>query len=262
MRVLIKGAGDLATGIAYELWEAGAEVLMTEIAVPLTVRRMVAFSRAIYEGECQVEAARGCLAHNFAEAMQVIKEGNIPVIVDEKAEIRKEYHPDVVVDAIMAKRNIGTLLADASLVIGVGPGFCAGEDCHYVIETQRGEHLGKIISKGHAIPNTGIPGNVAGYTIERLLKAPVCGKMKPVAKIGDIVAKGQIVAHIDNIPVKAGMSGMIRGMLQEGVIVKRGMKIGDIDARMEESLCYTISDKARHMGRSVKQVFEICGMKI
>lgn len=254
MKILIKGAGDLATGIAYELWQAGAKVVMTDIAVPLTVRRMVAFSRAVYEGECQVEDAKGCLVHNLEEALREIEKGNIAVIVDEYAEIRKEYQPDVVIDAIMAKRNIGTSLADAPLVIGIGPGFCAGKDCHYVIETKRGEHLGEIIREGYALPNTGIPGDVAGYTIERLLKAPASGVMKPVAQIGDVVAKGQTVTFIDEVPVLAGMTGIVRGMLQEGVLVKTGMKIGDIDARIEEILCYTISDKARQIGRSVKEV--------
>ena len=255
MKVLIKGAGDLATGIAYELWKAGAKVLMTDIAVPLTVRRMVAFSRAVYEGEGQVEDAKGCLVYDLDGALREIDAGNIPVIVDEKAEIRKAYQPDVVVDAIMAKRNTGTQIDDAPLVIGIGPGFCAGSDCHYVIETKRGAHLGEIIRQGYAIPNTGIPGNVGGYTIERLLKAPIGGEMKPIANIGDVVEKGQIVAFIDEVPVYAGLTGIVRGMLQGGVMVKEGMKIGDIDVRTDESLCYTISDKARQIGRSVLDIF-------
>ena len=256
MKVLIKGAGDLATGIAYELWRAGIKVVMTDIAVPLTVRRMVAFSRAVYEGACQVEDARGCLVHNLEEAVRETEEGNVAVIVDEKAEIRKEYQPDVLIDAIMAKRNTGTLICDAPVVIGIGPGFCAGSDCHYVIETKRGAHLGEIIRQGYAIPNTGIPGNVGGYTIERLLKAPADGKIEPIVEIGDVVEKGQIVAFVGKVPVSASLTGILRGMLQKGVVVKEGMKIGDIDVRTEKSLCFTISDKACRIGKSVIEILQ------
>ena len=262
MKILFKGAGDLATGIAYELWKAGAKVIMTEIAVPLTVRRMVAFSRSVYEGKCQVEEAKGCLVHNLEEALRETETGNIAVIVDENAEIRKEYQPDVVIDAIMAKRNTGTQLSDAPLVIGIGPGFCAGKDCHYVIETQRGEHLGEIIRHGSAIPNTGIPGNVFGYTTERLLRASADGKMRPIANIGDVVEKGQIVAFTGDVPVHAGLTGIVRGMLQEGVMVKEGMKIGDVDVRTEKRLCFTISDKARQIGASVIEIFERNGLQM
>lgn len=262
MKVLIKGAGDLATGIAYELWKAGEKVIMTEIAVPLTVRRMVAFSRAVYEGKCQVEEAKGCMVHNLVEALRETEAGNIAVIVDENAEIRKEYQPDVVIDAIMAKRNTGTQLSDAPLVIGIGPGFCAGKDCHYVIETQRGEHLGEIIRHGSAIPNTGIPGNVFGYTTERLLRASADGKMRLIANIGDVVEKGQIVAFTGDAPVYAGLTGIVRGMLQEGVMVKEGMKIGDVDVRTEKRLCFTISDKARQIGASVIEIFVRNGLNM
>ncbi len=249
MKVLIKGAGDLATGIAYEFWLAGHEILMTDIEVPLTVRRMVAFSRAVYEGEAQVEKAKGILVRNLEEALTVISKGHIAVIVDEKAKIRKEYRPDLLIDGIMAKQNTGTCKNDAPLVIGIGPGFTAGTDCHYVIETQRGPSLGNVICEGSAIPNTGIPGEIAGYTIERLIKASASGTMEPAAQIGDLVKKGQVVAVTGGIPVYAQMSGIVRGMLQEGVQVEKGLKIGDIDARENQEYCYTISDKARKIGR-------------
>lgn len=253
MKVLIKGAGDLATGAAYELWLAGHHVLMTEIETPLAVRRAVSFSRAVYEGEAQVEKARGILVHSLTEASRVMGEGNIAVIVDEKAEIRKEYQPDLLVDCIMAKKNLGTCMADAPVVVCIGPGFSAGRDCHYVIETQRGPSLGKVISQGGAAPNTGIPGEVGGYTVERLLRAEGSGLMEPVAKIGDIVEKGQLMAYTGGVPVYARMSGVVRGMLQGGVIVKKGMKIGDVDARKNKALCYTISDKARRIGQGVRK---------
>lgn len=249
VKVLIKGAGDLATGIAYEFWLAGHEILMTDIEVPLTVRRMVAFSRAVYEGEAQVEKAKGILVRNQEEALAVISEGHIAVIVDEKAKIREEYRPDILIDGIMAKQNTGTCKNDAPLVIGIGPGFTAGTDCHYVIETQRGPFLGNVICEGSAIPNTGIPGEIAGYTIERLIRASASGTMEPAAQIGELVKKGQIVAVTGGIPVYAQMSGIVRGMLQEGVQVEKGLKIGDIDARENQEYCYTISDKARKIGR-------------
>lgn len=249
VKVLIKGAGDLATGIAYEFWLAGHEVLMTDIAIPLAVRRMVSFSRAVYEGEAQVEKAKGILVRNLKEALTVIMEGNIAVIVDENAKILEEYRPDILIDGIMAKRNTGTCKTDAPLVIGIGPGFMAGMDCHYVIETQRGPALGNVISRGSAIPNTGIPGEIAGYTIERLIKASASGTMEPAVRIGDLVKKGQIVAVTGGVPVYAQMSGIVRGMLQEGVQVEKGLKVGDIDARENKEYCYTISDKARKIGR-------------
>lgn len=253
MRILIKGAGDLATGIAYELWLAGHEVLMTEIAIPLAVRRMVSFSRAVYEGEAKVERAKGILVSSLEEACREQEKGNIPVMVDEKAEILQKYRPDVLVDAIMAKKNLGTSITDAPVVIGIGPGFCAGEDCHYVIETQRGPYLGEVIRHGCAIPNTGIPGNIAGYTIERLIRASSDGNMEPIVQIGDVVEKGQMVAKTGGVPVYALMSGIVRGMLQEGVEVTKGLKIGDVDARTVLENCYTISDKARKIGQGVKQ---------
>jgi xanthine dehydrogenase accessory factor len=250
-RVLIRGAGDLASGIAYELWLEGHKVLMTDIAVPLAVRRAVSFSRAVYEGEAQVEAAKGVLVHNLEEARCVTEKGDIPVIVDEKAVIRWEYQPDVLVDAVMAKRNTGTSMTDAPLVVGIGPGFTAGADCHCVIETKRGPDLGRIIRDGSAAFNTGIPGEVGGYTAERLLRAACDGRMEPLAGIGDHVEKGQIAAYTGGEPVYAEMSGIVRGMLMWDVMVTKGLKIGDIDAREIVSSCYQISDKARCIGRSV-----------
>lgn len=261
MRVLIKGAGDLASGIAYELWKAGHEILMTETEVPLTVRREVAFSRAVYEGEAFVEDAKSVLVQDLCEALQVTAGGKIAVIVDEKADVREEYRPDVLVDAIMAKRNTGTAITDAPVVIGIGPGFFAGGDCHYVVETKRGPTLGKVIASGSALPNTGIPGNVAGYTKERLIRASASGILEPLVKIGDLVEKGQLVARIGGTSVYAQMAGVVRGMLTEGVQVTYGLKIGDIDARKDPALCYTISDKARRIGRSVREAIQTACVK-
>ena len=251
MKVLIKGAGDLATGIAYRLYQAGYDVLMTDIPIPTTVRRIVAFSRVVYEKEAVIEGVRGVLAHSIDEIKKAHAEGAIPVIVDEKAAIRDIYKPEVVVDAIIAKENLGTTIEDAPLVIGIGPGFVAGQDCHAVIETMRGHYLGKVIREGSAIPNTGVPGNVGGFTIERIIRASADGEFEPIASIGDLVEKDQIVAKSGEQPIYALMSGIVRGMLQAGVKVKKGMKCGDIDARCEKNHCFTISDKARSIGGGV-----------
>jgi xanthine dehydrogenase accessory factor len=267
MKILIKGAGDLATGIAVRLFRCGYNILMTDIAVPTTVRRTVAFSRAVYDGHCEVEGIEGVLANEQQEAERQLQQieqlqadRKIAVIVDEKTDILKDYQPDVLVDAILAKKNLGTLITDAPLVIGVGPGFTAGVDVHAVIETKRGHDLGRVIYEGSAIPNTGIPGNVGGYTIERLIKAGVDGIFHPLTSIGEYVEQGQAVAEVIvgqadkevvGQPIYAQMSGIVRGMLQEGVYVTTGMKVGDIDARCEIAHCYTVSDKARSIGGGV-----------
>lgn len=251
MKILIRGAGDLATGIASRLYGAGHQILMTEIEVPLTVRRTVALSRAVYEGSAQVEEMLGVLVKDQAGAEQVIADGDIAVIVDETVSCREWFQPDVIVDAILAKRNLGTKITDAPFVIGVGPGFTAGVACNCAVETKRGHTLGNIIWKGSAIPNTGVPGNVAGYTIERLIRAAADGILEPRVQIGDYVEKGQTVAVTGGMPVYAQMSGVVRGMLQAGAEVTRNLKIGDIDARAEVSHCYTISDKARAIGGGV-----------
>ena len=231
MKIVIKGAGDLATGIASRLYHAGHQIVMTEIAVPLTVRRSVALSRAVYENEAEVEDLKGVLVKDAAEADRILQRGEIPVLVDPEADIIGSFHPDVVVDAILAKKNLGTRITDAPFVIGVGPGFYAGKDCHCVIETKRGHTLGNVIWEKEAIPNTGVPGNIGGFTTERLIRASADGKM----------------------------SGIVRGMLQKDVQVTEGLKIGDIDARCEPEHCVTISDKARAVGGGVLEAVSLFG---
>ena len=251
MKIMIRGAGDLATGIASRLHGAGHQILMTEIREPLTVRRTVAFSRAVCEGRAQVEDMTAVLAADRKAAEQILADGDIAVMVDEEASCRSWYEPDVLIDAILAKRNVGTRITDAPFVVGVGPGFTAGEDCNCVVETKRGHTLGNVIRRGSAIPNTGVPGNVGGYTIERLIRAASDGELEPKAGIGDFVEQGQIVAVTGGVPVYAQMSGIVRGMLQSGIRVQKDLKIGDIDARAEKAHCYTISDKARAIGGGV-----------
>lgn len=250
-KVLIKGAGDLASGIALRLHRSGFAVVMTETAVPTTVRRTVAFSPAVYEGTCRVEDVEGVFCVTLKEAEQAVAANRIAVLVDETAAIRKTWKPDVLVDAILAKRNLGTRIDDAPTVIGVGPGFTAGVDCHCVVETKRGHYLGRCIWEGSAIPNTGVPGMIGGYAMERLIKATGDGIFCGRVSIGDQVRKGDLVGYAGSVPVYALIDGVVRGLLQDGVLVTAGMKSGDIDPRCEVSHCYTVSDKASSIGGGV-----------
>ena len=245
-RVLIKGSGDLASGIALRLHRAGFRILMTDIAVPTTVRRTVAFSPAVYQGRMQVEDVTGVLCDSVKVAETEIQKGNIAIMVDEKAECIHEFQPDVVVDAILAKKNLGTTMDMAETVIALGPGFTAGVDAHLVIETQRGHNLGRVLTEGTAAPNTGIPGVIAGYVKERVIHAPAAGILQNKSKIGDLVEKGQTIAMIGDVPVTATLTGVLRGLIRDGYPVTEGFKIADIDPReSEQKNCYTISDKAR-----------------
>ncbi|MFP3156159.1 EF2563 family selenium-dependent molybdenum hydroxylase system protein [Lachnospiraceae bacterium ZAX-1] len=248
MKILIKGAGDLASGIAFRLFRAGYTIWMTDLPVPTAVRRTVSFSSAVYQNSIEIEHVTARYAKDFDSAMQIENNGEIPVFADPQAKVAHIWKPEVMIDAIMAKRNIGTTKEDAKLVIGIGPGFCAGTDCHCVIETKRGHYLGKVLESGCAIANTGIPGEVGGFTIERLIRAGADGIFKPVAQIGEFVLKDTVVAYVADVPVYAQISGVVRGLLQEGVVVYKGMKAGDIDARCEKEHCNTISDKARSIG--------------
>lgn len=241
--VIIKGAGELATGVAYRLYKCGLDVIMTEISRPLAVRRTVSFAEAVYEGTVTIEGVKASLALTVDHAFEMLDEKIIPVMVDPEANVIQDLFPQIVVDARMAKSNLGTKIEDANLVIGLGPGFEAGLDVHAIIETCRGHRLGRVIYIGGAIPDTGTPENVDGMTRERLLKAPVEGVVTKTRAIGELVEKGETVAIVENIPVRAQISGVIRGMIKEGVKVPKGTKIGDIDPR-KDAEWDTISDKA------------------
>ncbi len=244
MRILIRGAGDIASGIAVRLKRCGFEIVMTELKKPTAIRRTVCFSEAVRNGKTEVEGIKAFFCGNAETALKCAEDGAVAVVIDEDGVFVKEAVFDAVVDARLAKRNIDTHMTDAPIVIGVGPGFTAGEDCHAVVETKRGHDLGRVIYKGGAAKNTGVPGNIGGYTSERLLKAPADGEFKPAVKIGDIVKAGDICAHVAGIPVKASIDGVVRGLLPEGTIVFEGMKSGDVDPRGAVSNCYSVSDKA------------------
>jgi xanthine dehydrogenase accessory factor len=250
--VLIRGAGEMASGVAHRLHQSHFKVCMLEISHPVAVRREVSFCESIYEGEKEVEGVRSKFISKPEEIHSVWKDGEIPILVDPDGEkTRRFIKPDVLVDAIMAKKNLGTHIKKAPLVIGLGPGFYAGKDVHIVIETNRGHDLGRLILKGAAEPDTGIPGNIGGYTVERLLRTMKKGVFHPQRRIGDRVNKGSVVAVVDDFPVMAKISGFVRGLIREGVEVKKGMKVGDIDPRGKREFCFTISDKARAIGGGV-----------
>jgi xanthine dehydrogenase accessory factor len=255
MLAIIKGAGDLASGIAFRLWHAGFDIAMTEIAEPLAVRRTIAFSQAVYDGETQVEGITAVLVKDEEQMRKAFAKRQIAVFVDPSAAIVRRLtnsgEPVALVDAIMAKKNTGPAINDASVVIGVGPGFSAGVDCHAVIETMRGHTLGRVICSGCALPNTGIPGETAGFTNERLLRCGADGIFKALVEIGSVVKKQDTVAlvkAVTEVPLYAGIDGVVRGLLPSGIQVTKGLKAGDIDPRGEVSHCFTVSDKALAIG--------------
>lgn len=249
--VLIKGAGDLATGVAVRLHRAGFRVVMTDLPQPTAVRRTVAFCQCVYDGTTRVEDITARFAGSVEEARKIAESGAIPVLADPDCRAREQLRPDVLVDAILAKRNTGTSITDAPIVLALGPGFTAGVDCHGVVETKRGHDLGRLITEGSAIPNTGVPGDIGGYTTERIIRAPADGLFQPIAQIGQRVEKGQPVAAAGGLEVAAQLTGIVRGMLPAGIPVTKGMKSGDIDPRCEVRHCFTVSDKARAIGGGV-----------
>ena len=250
MRVVIRGAGDLASGVALRLWRSGMDVVLLDVAKPTAIRRTVAFSEAIVHGVQRVEDVTARLA-TAETAEETLAAGYIPVLVDPEGRSVPKLKPDALVDAILAKRNLGTEIRDAPVVIGVGPGFTAGVDCHAVVETMRGHSLGRVIREGSAIPNTGIPGLIGGFAGERVLRAPAAGFFHPLRDIGDAVTEGEILATVEGKPMPATLTGTLRGILPEGTEVFPGMKAGDIDPRCQRSHCFTASDKALAVGGGV-----------
>lgn len=251
MLALIRGAGDIASGAAMRLWRCGIDVVMTDLARPTAIRRTVAFSDAIVHGETTVEGLRAVRAENAAEAKKLLREGSLPVLADPECACREELAPDALVDAILAKRNLGTKIDDAPIVVGVGPGFTAGEDCHAVVETMRGHTLGRVIYSGSALPNTNIPGLIGGFAGERVLRAPADGIFVQKLEIGASVRTGDIAGTVNGVPMLCQIDGMLRGILPDGTPVTRGMKSGDVDPRGKREYCGLVSDKALAIGGGV-----------
>jgi xanthine dehydrogenase accessory factor len=258
LRVLIRGAGDLATGVALSLHSSGFSVVMTEIAEPTAIRRAVAFAEAVFDGTAEVEGTTAERAP--ADGIDaVLGRGRVAVVVDPRADTRHGYRPDVVVDAILAKRNLGTRIDFAPIVIALGPGFTAGVDVHAVIETMRGHELGRVITAGAARADTGVPGEIGGRAGERVLRAPVEGTVTLEKGIGDLAQAGETVMRVGGVAVTAPFDGCLRGLIHPGIRVTAGLKIGDIDPRGESRYAFMVSDKARALGRAVLEAILVLG---
>lgn len=251
LRIVIKGAGEMATGIAHRLFMANIkQIVMTEVPEPVTVRRTVAFSEAVYEKECEVEGIRADLIRKINEIPETWRENKIAVIIDPEGRVVSELTPDVVIDAIMAKRNTGTKKEEASLVVGVGPGFSAPDIVHAAVESNRGHNLGRVFYEGATESYTGVPGPVMGYTTERVLRSPHEGRVRHVKAIGDQVKEGETVMFVDQTPVAAPFDGLVRGLIRE-IQVGVDEKIGDVDPKATKEHCYIITEKARAIGGGV-----------
>ena len=259
-RIIVRGAGDIATGSIHRLFKAGFRPIVLEIAEPSAIRRTVAFCEAVYEDCVEIEGVTARLANDLKDAIRIADNNEVPILIDEDAAAISEFKPHVVIDAILAKKNLGTSKDMATLTIALGPGFDAGIDSDYVIETMRGHNLGRIIESGPAMPNTGTPGVIAGYGKERVMHAPAAGIFESVKNIGDTVKAGEPIAYIkekngNKVAVPASIDGLLRGLIRDWYEVKEGLKIADIDPRLEEhDNCYTISDKASAIGGSVLEL--------
>lgn len=249
--VVVRGGGDLATGTVYKLVRCGFDVVILETGEPTVIRRTVSFAQAVFDGETVVEGMTAVKAVSADECRMLLSKNKIPVLIDPDCKSLSIFKPEAVVDAIVAKRNIGTTIDMASIVIGLGPGFYAGRDVHAVIETNRGHNLGRVIYEGEAEPNTGTPGNIGGFSSERIVRASASGIITNISDIGDSVSEGQILAHIGGEPVISPLSGVLRGMIQSGIYVDKQMKIGDVDPRNKKENCYSISDKSRAIAGGV-----------
>lgn len=262
--IIVRGGGDLASGVINRLFKSGFDVICLESKNPSAIRRTVSYCSAVYENTATVEEVTAVKCENLGQIKLCLQKRRVPVIVDESCEILKYIRPFALVDAIIAKKNMGTKSDMAPLTIGLGPGFCAGKDVNYVVETLRGHNLGRIISNGCAAENTGVPGDICGQSALRVIHSPCDGKLKIIKDITSSVKKGDLLAYVDETPVAATINGIVRGMIYEGYNVFKGMKIIDIDPRPEErNNCFTISDKARCISGSVLEIiagsyFKMC----
>ena len=261
MLILIRGAGDLASGIALRLHHAHMKIVMTDLPRPSAIRRTVCFSQAILFGSMRVEDVTARRAESPEDALRITAAGDIAVLADPQAACIAALKPDAVVDAILAKRNLGTRITDAPCVVGVGPGFTAGTDCHAAVETMRGHYLGRVITDGSPMPNTNIPGLIGGFAGERVLRAPADGVFHQLLEIGAQVRAGDIAGEVEGVPMLCHIDGILRGILADGTPVFKGMKAGDVDPRGERKYCDTVSDKALAVGGGVLQaILQITGI--
>ena len=249
--VLIRGGGEVASGVAHRLARAHFGVCMTETSHPIAVSRGVAFCEAIYDGEKEIEGVVARRITSASDIPKVWQENEIPIIIDPETSIKNTLNSDVLVDAIMAKRNLGTRITDAPLVIGLGPGFKAERDVHMVVETNNSENLGRVILNGEAERDSGIPIAIEGLTLERVLHSPGDGLFLTDKQIGDLVAAGEIVASVADQPVKAEIDGVVRALLRSQTVVKKGTKLGEIDPAANKEVCYTIRARVRAIAGGV-----------
>lgn len=252
--IVVRGAGDLATGVIQKLYRAGFHVVALEVENPTTIRTNVALSSAVYDGECTVEDITARLIDNIEQLDRCYKEGRVPVVVDPNCNIINKLNPDCVVDAIIAKKATGTNMSMAPITIALGPGFEAGKDVNAVIETMRGHNLGRLILDGKAIPNTGVPGEIGGKSAQRVIHAPDRGEVVPYYKVGQKIEKGETLLKVGGACMTAPFTGLVRGIIRNGMVVTKGMKIADIDPRLDVDW-NTISDKARCLGGAVLEAY-------
>lgn len=254
MIVVIRGGGDLASGVAYRLHKAGFQVVITELAQPLAVRRLVSFAEAVYSGMIEIEAITGKCVKDPTDTLKIVgvlAKGQIPVLVDPEGESIRYLHPKVVIDARMLKREVELFSDHIPLILGLGPGFIAGRNCHAVIETNRGHMLGRVIWEGGSEVDTGIPEGIGEKRSERVLRAPASGYLRTFTNICDAMEKGKVIAEVAGEPILAPFDGVLRGLLHDGVEVSLGLKVGDLDPRNDPSYCRLISDKALAIGGGV-----------
>jgi len=249
--VLVRGGGDLASGAIARLVRSGLHVIVFELGAPLLVRRTVCFGDAVYEGTRTVEGLTAHCVDDLDAAQEIIEQGEIPVLVDPDGNFLKALDPLIVVDARMEKQPLDCSIDDAPLVIALGPGYLAGVHAHAIIETNRGHRLGRVYWTGGAEPNTAEPGSIGSHTHTRVLRAPSNGHVEPETAIGEMIRVGQTIAHVSGEPVIAPFAGVLRGLIHRNVDVFTGMKIGDLDPRIEPENCFTISDKSLAVGGGV-----------
>lgn len=249
--VLIRGGGDLASGVAVCLHQAGYNVVVTELLQPLVVRRKVSFAEAVYEGSCVVEGIAGRKADSVEQVLETFEAGEIAVLVDPKCECLESVEPIAIVDGRMLKRDIANEFGEECPLIGLGPGFSGGVNCWVAIETNRGPDLGRILPEGSPEPDTGRPAKVMGYSLQRVIYAHREGTFKNLVEIGDQVEAGQQVAEIDGEPVRSQIKGVVHGLLRDGLKVKAGVKVGDVEPSGERGLCFKVTDKSWKIGASV-----------